>query len=284
MELTGYRTLRVGSDAGTITLTLARPERQNTIDSELLAELRVALNAAGADPACRMVVVRGARGVFCAGLDFEDALGASGPDDDGAAAFFDLLRYLTMFPRVVVALVEGRVAGGGVGLAAACDLVVANPASTFSLPEAMWGLLPCSVLPFLIRRAGFQKAYAMTLTTMPVGAAEAAACGLVDFVADDPDKVARRLAYRVGKVDLDVVADAKRYAAAFAPIDDGDRGRAVAEFSRLVTTPRVRRNMAEYVEHRRMPWERLDAASREVATDGDRVACRGRQRGKRCGS
>lgn len=256
MELTGLRGLRVGSDAGTITLTLARPERDNALNSELLAELRLALDEAAADPGCAMVVVRGDCGVFCTGLDFEDALGASELDDHDAAAFFDLLRCLTILPKVVVALVEGRAAGGGVGLAAACDLVVANPASTFALPEAMWGLLPCSVLPFLIRRVGFQKAYAMTLTTMPVGAAEAAACAMVDIVADDPAAVARRLAYRVGKVDPQTIAAAKQYAAAFAPIDDGDRSRAVAEFSRLVATARVRRNIAEFVEHHRMPWER----------------------------
>jgi polyketide biosynthesis enoyl-CoA hydratase PksH len=255
VELTSYSTLRAGSEAGTVTLTLARPGQANAIDGMVLAELRRALDEAAADPGCRVVVIRGAPGVFCAGLDFEDALGTGNPDDPGGEAFFDLLRGLTLLPRVVIALVEGQAAGGGVGLAAACDLVVASPASTFALPEALWGLLPCSVLPFLVRRVGFQKAYAMTLTTMPVGAIEAAACGLADVVADDPAAVARRLAYRIGKVSPETVADAKRYVGACAPVSDGDRHRAVAEFSRLVGTPRVRRNLAEYVEHHRMPWE-----------------------------
>jgi polyketide biosynthesis enoyl-CoA hydratase PksH len=255
MELTGYSTLRSQSAAGTVTLTLARPERHNTIDGDMLAELRRALDEAEADRDCRLIVICGEGGVFSAGLDFQDALGASDPADRGGEAFFELLRYLTTCSRVVVAVVEGRVSGGGVGLAAACDLVVASPASTFALPEALWGLLPCTVLPFLIRRVGFQKAYAMALTTIPVSAAEAAACGLADSVCDDPAAAVRRLAYRVGKVDPRTVADAKEYAAAFAPIDDGVRLRAAAEFARLIGTPQVRRNMAEFIEHRKMPWE-----------------------------
>ncbi|NUR28322.1 MAG: enoyl-CoA hydratase, partial [Catenulispora sp.] len=116
--------------------------------------------------------------------------GADGVLDEDArrtgGAFFDLLTRFTQAPVIVAAAVDGRVAGGGVGLVAACDFVVATEASTFGLPEALWGLLPCCVLPFLIRRVGFQRAHAMALTTRPVAGAEAAAWGLVDETGPDP--------------------------------------------------------------------------------------------------
>src|SRR5204863_9100504 len=117
--------------------------------------------------------------------------------DRGGAAFFGLLRRFTTVGRVIVSIVDGRVTGGGVGLVAASDLVYATERSSFGLPEALWGLLPCCVLPFLIRRVGYQPAYAMALSTQPVSAQEALRSHLVDAVADDPTALVRRLAARV---------------------------------------------------------------------------------------
>jgi polyketide biosynthesis enoyl-CoA hydratase PksH len=256
VELTaGYRTLQVHSTVEVVRVTLARPDRQNTIDSVLIAELHQVLDAAEHSPRCRMVLIAGTDGVFCTGMDFEEAVrGGSFADRDGNA-FFDLLRRFTTVPRVVASVVDGKVAGGGVGLVAASDLAFATPVSTFALPEALWGLLPCSVLPFLVRRVGFQPAYSMTMTTMPVDATQAASTHLVDHVVDDPEPLVRRLSYRIGKVEAATIGEVKRYCGAFAPITDEARDRAVAEFARHLGSMVVRRNLADFVDHRRMPWE-----------------------------
>jgi polyketide biosynthesis enoyl-CoA hydratase PksH len=154
-----------------------------------------------------------------------------------------------------VSTVDGRVAGGGVGLAAASDFVYATGRSTFALPEALWGLLPCCVLPFLIRRVGFQKAYAMTLSTQPVSAAEAAGCHLVDHVADSPEDAVRRLAYRLSKLDGVVIGEAKRYLATLWEVSKETERTAVAELDRLMATPAVRGRLAEYATAGTFPWE-----------------------------
>jgi 3-carboxymethyl-3-hydroxy-acyl-[acp] dehydratase len=233
----------------TVRVTLSRP----TIDAALIGELHEALDRAERTPDCRMVVLQGGDGTFCTGMDFTEALGDGDPD---GTEFFGLLRRFTMVPRVVVSIVDGQVAAGGVGLVAASDLVYASGRSTFALPEALWGLLPCAVLPFLIRRVGFQKAYAMTLSTLPVSAADATGCHLVDAVADEPSVPLRRLAYRLAKLDGSTVGDVKRYAGRLWPVPDEVGRLAVEEFARLVGSPAVQRRMADFATHRRMPWER----------------------------
>ncbi|GAA4092728.1 enoyl-CoA hydratase-related protein [Nonomuraea soli] len=225
-----------------------------TIDGAAIKEMHAALDEAENSPECRIFVLQGGDGVFCTGMDLEQA--ATGDAKDGGADFFGLLKRFTTTPRAVVAQVDGRVAGGGVGLAAASDFVYASERSTFSLPEALWGLLPCCVLPFLIRRAGFQKAYTMTFSTQPVSAAEAERFQLVDEVTADPGAVIKRLAYRLTKLDESVIGDMKRYFRDLWIISDAVEEKAVGEFGRLMSTPEVRQRLSDYATEKRFPWER----------------------------
>ena len=250
-----YRTIELRREPGLLRVTLARPERRNGIDDETLRELHAALDEAEGDAACRAVVLAGRDGVFSTGMDFQSAAGDGGASD-GGAAFFALLERFTTVPRVVIAQVDGQVAGGGVGLVAASDFVHATARSTFALPEALWGLLPCCVLPFLVRRVGFQKAYAATLSTQTISAAEAYRIHLVDEVAERPETVLRQLLFRLNRLDPVVVGDAKRYFRAFSGVDDRLRDHAVTEFGRLMSAPAVRQRITEFVAHGRYPWER----------------------------
>ncbi len=241
-----------------VRVTLARPDRGNAIDPALIAALHAALDEAEARPDCRLVVLRARGGVFSAGMDVAAAARADDSGHDPAergGVFFELLDHITAVPRLVVSCVDGRVSGGGVGLVAASDLVHSTERGVFSLPEAMWGLLPCSVLPFLVRRVGFQTAYAMALTTLPVTAAEAARWRLVDEVSPDPAPLVRRLTARLAKLDDTVVGDAKRFFGALHPITPETRRLAVTEFDRLSGTPRVRDRFARFAATGRYPWE-----------------------------
>ncbi|HEY7143734.1 MAG TPA: enoyl-CoA hydratase-related protein [Streptosporangiaceae bacterium] len=257
MDLTGPQPLRE--------LRLDR-DGQAVIDDRLISALHQGLDAAEADPDCRLVVLTSAPGTFCTGMDLTAVGAAPAPSSQppaaaGAAgeaggAFFDLLRRFTSTPRIVVSAVDGQVAGGGLGLIGASDLVCATERSTFALPEALWGLLPCCVLPFLIRRTGFQQAYAMALTTQPADAARALACGLADMVADDPGRQLRRLAFRASKLDPATIGALKRYASRLWEISDSTRQLAVTELGRVMARPAVRQNLAAYAARGRFPWER----------------------------
>lgn len=260
MELTtGHETLRVTETPGALRVTLSRPERQNSISPVLLRELHDVLDRAESRPDCRVVVLEGERGVFSMGMDFA-AASATGTITHadavrGGQDFLGLLKRFTTTPRVVVAKVDGRVAGGGVGLVAASDFVYATERSQFSLPEALWGLLPCCVAPFLIRRIGFQPAYSMTLSTQPIGGAQALAVRLVDELADDPEPLVRRLTFRMTKIDEPTVASLKRYYQQLWILTEATESAAVAEFARLMSSPTVQGRIADFAATRRMPWE-----------------------------
>ncbi|WP_415949109.1 enoyl-CoA hydratase-related protein [Streptomyces sp. KLOTTS4A1] len=258
-QAAGFRTLRVSREPGILRVALHRPERSNSIDPVLIAELHAALDLAEAGEDCRLVVIEGSGGVFSTGMDLVDAGGSELPDEasarEGAERFLGLLRRFTTVPRIVVAKVDGQAAGGGVGLAAAADFVYATERSRFSLPEALWGLLPCCVAPFLIRRTGFQKAYAMTLSTQPVDAQRAASFQLVDEVADDPEPLVRRLAFRSSKLDGTTLGDLKRYYRRQWFLTDEHERAAVEEFARLITSDGVRARLEDFAQHQRLPWE-----------------------------
>ncbi|HEY4457803.1 MAG TPA: enoyl-CoA hydratase-related protein [Pseudonocardiaceae bacterium] len=238
-------------EPGAITrIRLDRP----SISDAVLTELHGALDAVERNAECRVVVIEGADAVFCAGMDFADDAATS--DADSAREFFRLLRRLTETPHTVLAKVVGRASGGGVGLAAACDVVVAGPEAVFGLPELLWGLLPCCVLPFLIRRVGFQTAYAMTVTTQPVTAEQAKLSRLVDEVSADPEQVIRRIAFRSLRLTESAVREAKRYCASLAPITPDVEDRAVAELARLLGTSEVRAAMGAFAQRQQFPWHR----------------------------
>jgi polyketide biosynthesis enoyl-CoA hydratase PksH len=260
LAVQAFETLRVEVRRGALRVVLDRPEGHNAINETLLAELHAALDLAERTEGLRVVVLEATGPVFCSGMDFADATRDERASDDvaerGAAAFFGLLRRLTTIPRVVVARVDGRVTGGGVGLVAASDFVFASGAATFGLPEALWGLLPCCVLPFLVRRVGFQPAHAMTLSTLPVDAERAARVGLVDELADDAEPAIRRLTARLDKVDEATVGAAKRYLGSLWFAAAETERLAVAEFSRLMSSPVVRDRIAGFAADQRLPWSR----------------------------
>lgn len=257
--MTAPRPVRLSRRGPVLVATLARPDRDNTIDAAVLAALSDALDAAERDPDCRMVVIDAEGDTFCAGMDFQEAAveePGTGSAESGGSAFFSLLRRFTDSPRILVATVDGRVVGGGVGLVAACDFVHVTDRASFSLSEALWGLLPCSVLPFLIRRVGFRKASAMTLSTLPVTAAEAVSCGLADERSDSADPFVRRLTARTARLNGWIVGEAKQYLSRLAPISEEAGRTAVAEFGRLMARPEVRAGIEGFAREGRFPWQR----------------------------
>lgn len=233
------------------TITMNRPERGNGIDAELLAGLDAALDAAERSPRVRLAVLTGSGGVFCTGMDFGGAVGdgdagTSGSFEDGARRFLGALARLESSPLLTVASVDGRAIGGGVGLAAACDLVWATERSRFSLPELLWGLLPYSVFPYLRRRVGPQGARALTLSTLPWTAAHAHRRGLVDDLPERPEAQLRQLAGRIGRVDRETVAEAKGYARRFDAIGPADRDHAARAFAERMSSATVLARLSAY--------------------------------------
>ena len=257
-----YTTIGVARWQGGFTITLDRPERQNALNVTMLEEINRVLDEAEQDPSCRLVVLEGKDGVFCTGKDFEEASQDNGDqsallEDGGPLSdpYMDTLKRFTLSPKIIVAAVDGKSLAGGTGFVAASDLAVATQRSQFGLSEALWGLIPAIVAPFLIRRTGFQAAYRMALTTMPVNATEAKTIGLIDEVAPDLEQYVHRLWLRLGKLDESTVSTLKRFFCDMWIIDGRMEQRAISQTFERFLDPNIKQNLSNYVRFGKMPWE-----------------------------
>ncbi len=252
-----YQTIEVKSAAGTLTITLNRPEYRNSLNRELLGELREALLECSRDDDCKLVIIEGKGGVFCTGMDFSELSAQTEATGDAISpAYMDLLRTISLFPKIIVSRIDGEVMAGGVGIAAASDLVLATPRSQFALSEALWGLLPACVTPYLIRRVGFQVAYRMTLTTMPVNAEDARRVNLVDELTEDLDDAIRKLTLRISRLEGTTIGTIKQYFRQMWIVDETMETRAVNQTTRLINDPLVRENIRNFIEFKKFPWDK----------------------------
>jgi len=188
--------------------TLAAPATRNALSDAMVAGLGDAVMLAEASPATRALVIRGDGGTFCAGGDFGRfrELIATPPPRDAPdpivafnRAFGALLERLHGCAVATVAVVEGAAMGGGVGLAAACDFVLAADSARFATPEVTLGLPPAQIAPFVALRIGTGAAQRLMLTGRRLAAAQAHAVGLVDEVLE-PGALDARVAALLGEL------------------------------------------------------------------------------------
>ncbi len=137
----------------------------------------------------RPVVVRGSDSVFCEGLD----LGRCVPSDDmeycvrSMTEFVDLLLQIRFCGSTTIAVIEGRAAGGGLGIAAACDVLWATPGASFCMPEVHVGLSPNVIFPLLRRRISDARLCAMALDGLSRDPQRMQVYGLVDEIVESAE-------------------------------------------------------------------------------------------------
>jgi len=181
--MAGY--LDIQSAAGVTTIRMNRAEKHNAFDETLIAELTAAFRAAG-DDAARAVVLSAAGSSFSAGADLEwmrrmaDQPRAANERD--AMALADLMAAIDRCPKPVLGLVQGAAFGGGVGLAACCDIVIASEAASFCLSEVRLGLIPAVISPYVAAAIGPRACRRYFLTAERFDAATALSLGLVHEV------------------------------------------------------------------------------------------------------
>ena len=150
-----YSRLRVVRDGPVARVTLARPEVRNAFDEILIESLTGAFLSFGDDRETRVVILEGEGPTFCAGADIEWMRRAGGfskaENEADAERMARMLRALDECPKPVVAIVQGAAIGGGVGLIAASDVVIAADDAVFSLAEVKLGILPSVISPFVLR-------------------------------------------------------------------------------------------------------------------------------------
>ncbi len=193
------RTFLAGLDApsGVATLTLNRPERLNALTFDVYAELRDGIDALGADPDVRAVVLTGAGRGFCSGGDVREIIGALvGRTEaellDFARLTCDLVRAQRGCPKPIVAAVNGVAAGAGAVIALASDVRIAARSATFAFLFTRVGLSGADMGAawLLPRVVGLGRATELLMTGAAIDATEAHRIGLVNRVVDDAEVVA----------------------------------------------------------------------------------------------
>ncbi|WP_263144371.1 enoyl-CoA hydratase-related protein [Pseudomonas sp. RIT-PI-AD] len=190
-------TLLLERHAGVLRITLNRPGQRNAMNRAMLEELRAVLAAVRADRGVRALVLSGADGHFCAGGDIQDMAAARAADAQARAesnrAFGRLLEDVQGLPQVVIAVLQGAVLGGGLGLACVADVAIARRDARFGLPETTLGVLPAQIAPFVVARIGLTQARRLALTGARFEGAEALRLGLVHHCEEDDPALQRRL-------------------------------------------------------------------------------------------
>jgi len=174
---------------GVATITFNRPDRHNAFDDAMIKDLDAALHTVRSNDAVRVLVLAGRGKSFSAGADLNymkrAAQFSKEENIEDAMCLGRMLLTLRTMPVPTIALVQGAAYGGGVGLVAACDVVIAASSAQFALTEVKLGLVPAMISPFVIDAIGPRQARRYFLTAERFDAAQAMRIGLVHEVADD---------------------------------------------------------------------------------------------------
>lgn len=191
--------LRVEHEAPFARVTLTRPEVRNAFNAELIAELHAAFDALSraAPDELRGVVLGGEGPIFCAGADVEwmrAGIGLSRSENErDAAAMQAMFASIDACPVPVIARVQGAALGGGMGLCAVSDVVVAAADARFGFTETTLGILPAVIAPFVLAKVGVTHARALFMTGERFDAARALRTGLVHEVTADEGGLDHRI-------------------------------------------------------------------------------------------
>ena len=155
--------LKISTQGGVHTITLSRPDVRNAFNDEVIADLKNAFLAVAQDAAVRCVVLAAEGPAFCAGADLNwmrrmaDYTREENLADAGKLA--EMMRVIYACPKPTVARVQGDVYAGGMGLVAACDIVVSVDSAGYCLSEVKLGLIPATISPYVIRAMGARAGY-----------------------------------------------------------------------------------------------------------------------------
>ncbi|GAC1432842.1 MAG: enoyl-CoA hydratase-related protein [Chloroflexota bacterium] len=227
--MSGDGRLAVRAEGAVLRVGLQRPEVHNALDGPLVEDLRACFAslpglAAAREDGIRALVLSGAGRSFCAGADLGhmQAISAYGAEENrrDALALAEMLQALDSCPVPTVARVQGAALGGGIGLLACCDVVVAAAETRFGFSEARLGLLPAVISPYVVAKIGRGHARALFATAERFDAARALRIGLVHHVVP-----AAELDSVVGRIVADLLAGAPGATSAARGLIDAVAGR-----------------------------------------------------------
>lgn len=246
---------------GVARLTMNAPDKHNILTPEAIAGLTQAAATLGADPAVRVVVLRGTGKSFCAGGDLGWMQKAMASDHDTrnaeARKLATMLQALNTMPKPLIGRIHGQAYGGGVGLISVCDVAIGVTGARFGLTETKLGVIPATISPYIIARMTEAKARRVFMSSRLFDADEAVALNLLAQVveADQLDAAVEVEIAAYLKCAPGAVADAKALARSLGPvIDDAVIDMTVASLVDRWEGDEIREGISAFFEKRDANW------------------------------
>jgi methylglutaconyl-CoA hydratase len=184
-----YKTLNIEIRKRVARITLSRPDVRNAFNNVMISELAEVFQEINSRDDLRVVVLTGDGTTFCAGADLHwmrDVLDYTYEENlKDSKNLADMFHLMFTCPLPTIARVNGAAIGGGCGLVAVCDIVIASEKAVFSLSEVKLGLVPACISPYIIRRMGDKNCREYFLTGERLTAEKARAAGLVNEVVPE---------------------------------------------------------------------------------------------------
>ncbi|MGB9306022.1 MAG: enoyl-CoA hydratase-related protein [Mycobacterium sp.] len=250
--------VRVQRQDGVARLLLDSPTNRNALSAQLRTELYEALREASADDAVRCIVLGHSGTVFCSGADLKEA--HAGPPSPGTPTVPQILVEIWRSPKPVVAALSGVARAGGLGLVAACDIVITSSAVSFACTEVRIGVVPAVISAVLLPRMSPAATHQLFLTGLAFTAQWAQQAGLVDVVVEPEqlDDEVRRVTDAFALAAPDALAATKRLTRSEAAI--AKLQKRLAELERLSAhhfdSAEGREGLAAFAEKRSPSWVR----------------------------
>lgn len=254
--------LEIEKRGATAWLWLNRPELRNALNDELQISLANALKQLEAEKNIRVLVLAGRGPAFCAGGDLSRMAQAAtmtrARSKAEAGRFAKLLYRMHAYPKPLIARVHGAAFAGGMGLVAACDLVVASDEAEFCLPEARIGLVPAMISPYIVRAIGEQQARRYVLTGERLAAREAHRIGFVHecVPAAELDARVEKFAAQLAQAGPQALARAKKLLGrvAKARISPKLAAETAAVLAEVRAGDEAREGIRSFLEKRKPGW------------------------------
>jgi len=257
-----YQTLTVTITDRIGHVTLNRPDLRNAFNEQSIAELALAFDELGRNELVRAIVLAANGPAFCAGADLNWMKKMAGYSDSenraDAMRLADMLRTIYTCPKPVVAKVQGDCYAGGMGLVAACDVVVAVDTANFCLSEVKLGLIPATISPYVIKAMGEQAARRYFLTAERFDAKEAHRIGFVHEIvpAADLDTKVAGIVQALANNSPNAVREAKKLVREIAgePVTEALLEDTANRIAVIRASLEGREGVASFLEKRRPSW------------------------------
>jgi len=257
-----YQTLTITIADKVATVTLDRPDLRNAFNEHAIAELALAFDELGRSDTVRAIVLAANGPAFCAGADLNWMKKMAGysheENQEDALRLADMLRTIYLCPKPTVAKVQGDCYAGGMGLVAACDIVVAVDTAGFCLSEVKLGLIPATISPYVIKAMGEQAARRYFLTAERFDAAEARRIGFAHEVvaADALDATVAGIARTLVNNSPNAVKEAKTLVRDIVgkTVDDALLLDTAGRIAAIRASLEGREGVASFLEKRKPTW------------------------------